>query len=350
MGNEMNELRYLDLKNTLCEKIYEGVYKDGEKIPSERQLSTYYDVSRITVRKTLELMEKENLTVREVGNGTRVTLKNYGNDNPLDVVALTAPSRNPFFAKFIAEFQKQAWEKDTLLLYVEVPERTSVEDCLYRLYTRNIRNVVIWQDDQAIDREKLLRLRSIGMNLVFFDADDALPYADAVFLDNAAAVRELVESTEFPDSEYLYVGWDNRSIGNVRKREEAFIENCPEGKVVRIPWRRDRKIDEASMERVKEKIVRMPSGMIVCGAGEIAQRFAETLWGTEEQKEDYVIGSIDDFDGSERYPVRIYVQDLKESAKKIYQRLEEQSELGSGWKAESYQIRGILKEKNKKKG
>ena len=98
MGNEMNELRYLDLKNALCEKIYEGIYKDGKKIPSERQLSTDYEVSRITVRKTLELMEKENLIVREVGNGTRVTLKNYGNANPLDVVALTAPSRNPFFA------------------------------------------------------------------------------------------------------------------------------------------------------------------------------------------------------------------------------------------------------------
>ena len=109
MGNEMNELRYLDLKNALCEKIYKGIYKDGKKIPSERQLSTDYEVSRITVRKTLELMEKENLIVREVGNGTRVTLKNYGNANPLDVVALTAPSRNPFFANFIAEFQKQAW-------------------------------------------------------------------------------------------------------------------------------------------------------------------------------------------------------------------------------------------------
>lgn len=62
------------------------------------------------MRKTLELMEKENLIVREVGNGTRVTLKNYGNANPLDVVALTAPSRI-LFANFIAEFQKQAWEK-----------------------------------------------------------------------------------------------------------------------------------------------------------------------------------------------------------------------------------------------
>ena len=62
------------------------------------------------------------------------------------------------------------------------------------------------------------------MNLVFFDADDALPYADAVFLDNAAAVRELVESTEFPDSEYLYVGWDNRSIGNVRKEKKHLLK------------------------------------------------------------------------------------------------------------------------------
>ena len=56
---------------------------------------------------------------------------------------------------------KLACEKNTLLLYVEVPERATLEDCLYRLYTRNIRNVVVWQDDQTVDREKLLRLRSI---------------------------------------------------------------------------------------------------------------------------------------------------------------------------------------------
>ena len=119
MGNEMNELRYMDLKNTLCEKIYEGIYKDGKKIPSERQLSTDYEVSRITVRKTLELMEKENLIVREVGNGTRVTLKNYGNANPLDVVALTAPSRNPFFANFIAKKNGLTYDTIKIILTKE---------------------------------------------------------------------------------------------------------------------------------------------------------------------------------------------------------------------------------------
>ena len=42
------------------------------------------------------------------------------------------------------------------------------------------------------------------------------------------------------------------------------------------------------------------------------------------------------------YPVKVCVQNLRESARKIYQRLEEQSELGSGWKAESYLIRGKI--------
>ena len=59
MGNEMNELRYLDLKNALCEKIYKGIYKDGKKIPSERQLSTDYEVSRITVRKHWSLWKRK---------------------------------------------------------------------------------------------------------------------------------------------------------------------------------------------------------------------------------------------------------------------------------------------------
>lgn len=54
-------------------------------------------------------------------------------------------------------------------MYVEVPEYTSLEDCLYRLYCKDIRNAVVWPDDQRVDEEKLLRLRSIGMNLVFFD-------------------------------------------------------------------------------------------------------------------------------------------------------------------------------------
>jgi len=68
----------------------------------------------------------------------------------------------------------------------------------------------------------------------------------------------------------------------------------------------------------------------------------ESLWEMMSQEKKYIIGTIDDFDGSDRYPVKVCVQNLRESARKIYQRLEEQSELGSGWKAESYLIRGEI--------
>ena len=213
---ESTELRYIELKNQICRQIYEGICRDGEKIPSERQLSEDFNVSRITVRKALELLEEEGLILREVGNGTTVTLKNHGNETAMDVIALAAPSRNPFFARFIAEFQRYAWEQDALLLYVEAPEGTTLEDCLYRLYTKNIRNAVVWPDDRGVDQEKLLRLRSIGMNLVFFDTDACGPFADSVFVDNVDAVRTLLEREE-KHRQYLYVGWDNLAIGSIRK-------------------------------------------------------------------------------------------------------------------------------------
>ena len=51
MAEQKTELRYLDLKNDICKQIYLGTYGDGDHIPSERQLTVDYNVSRITVRK-----------------------------------------------------------------------------------------------------------------------------------------------------------------------------------------------------------------------------------------------------------------------------------------------------------
>ena len=194
MADQNTELRYQDLKQDICKHIYLGTYADGSHIPSERQLALDYCVSRITVRKALELLEEEKLIRREVGNGTIVQYRNWGNSTALDVLALVAPSKNPFFASFIAHFQKIAWEQGALLLYVEVPESSSLEDCLFRLYQRDIRNAVVWPDDQGLQSEKLLRLRSIGMNLVFFDTDDGFPYGDCVYLDNREAIRKLLSA------------------------------------------------------------------------------------------------------------------------------------------------------------
>lgn len=339
MSAEMSELRYLELKNKICYQIYKGVYRDGEKIPSERQLAVDYDVSRITVRKALELLEAEDLITREVGSGTHVKLRNRGNDSSLDMAALVAPSKNPFFAEFITRFQKTAWEHDTLLLYIEVPEKTGLEDCLYQLYSKNIRNAVVWPDDQQVDAEKLLRLRSIGMNLVFFDTDDAFPYADCVYLDNEDAVRTLVQKQAVKYDRYLYIGWDRLAISNVRKREEAFRKFCPDGQVIRVPWRRDRSVGEADIQRIERIVRKMGEGLIVCNNGELGQRTAELLRETG-MSEKTSLAVVDDFEGSENYAVSVYRQDLTGDAERIYRQLEEQAARGRNWKPQKWTMKG----------
>lgn len=63
---------YLQLTDKIRKDIDSGIYKRGQKIPTELELCDLYGVSRITVRKALNELEKENLLVRERGKGTFV--------------------------------------------------------------------------------------------------------------------------------------------------------------------------------------------------------------------------------------------------------------------------------------
>ena len=51
MGKNKGEMKYHALKETLKNDILSGIYQPGDKIPSENQLVQEYDLSRHTVRK-----------------------------------------------------------------------------------------------------------------------------------------------------------------------------------------------------------------------------------------------------------------------------------------------------------
>ena len=210
------------------------------------------------------------------------------------------------------------------------------------MYQRDIRNAVIWPDDQKIQEEKLLRLRSIGMNLVFFDTDDGFPYGDCVYLDNEQAIRQLLGTEENKQEKYVYVGWDNVSIANVRKREAAFRRLVSDGQVIYVPWRRDRKISKEDLEAVLEQFPRIENTTLLCSTGEIGQQLAEHLW--EKGKTPGKMAVVDAFEGAEKYRASIYEQDLRETARIIYERLKKQASAGSRWQAERIKVAGIYKE------
>lgn len=65
---------YFQLKERVREQIEAGILKPGDKLPSERELSLSYGMSRMTVRQGLTELANEGLLYREQGKGTFVAL------------------------------------------------------------------------------------------------------------------------------------------------------------------------------------------------------------------------------------------------------------------------------------
>ncbi len=65
--------RYHQLKEILREKIRSGEWKPGDLIPSERELSETYGISRMTTRQAITDLVNEGVFYREQGKGTFIT-------------------------------------------------------------------------------------------------------------------------------------------------------------------------------------------------------------------------------------------------------------------------------------
>lgn len=66
---------YLQLAEEINRRIREGVYPPGSRIPTEAQLVESCDVSRITVRKAMEVLVEEGILTRRKRYGTFVSEK-----------------------------------------------------------------------------------------------------------------------------------------------------------------------------------------------------------------------------------------------------------------------------------
>lgn len=66
------KLLYETIYNDLLDGIRNGTYPPGSRLPSEKELSEKYDVSRITSKKSLEMLADENLITRMPGRGSYV--------------------------------------------------------------------------------------------------------------------------------------------------------------------------------------------------------------------------------------------------------------------------------------
>lgn len=64
--------RYIQVYTAIRDWIYQGAYKPGSQLPTEGELCELFGVSRITTRKSVDMLVDEGLVVRQPGRGTFV--------------------------------------------------------------------------------------------------------------------------------------------------------------------------------------------------------------------------------------------------------------------------------------
>lgn len=72
MGKTASEPMYQQIAEDVKKKIQTGEYKENEQIPTETELEKIYGVSRITVRKAMEILVGEEILIRKRRMGTFV--------------------------------------------------------------------------------------------------------------------------------------------------------------------------------------------------------------------------------------------------------------------------------------
>ncbi|WP_432408100.1 GntR family transcriptional regulator [Wukongibacter sp. M2B1] len=71
---------YYQLMDVIIDEINSGKYKENDKLPSERELCEMYDISRATVRQTIQELEKDGYIYKQHGKGTFVSPERFKQD------------------------------------------------------------------------------------------------------------------------------------------------------------------------------------------------------------------------------------------------------------------------------
>jgi len=327
---------YVTLRDRWLSEIIEGRYKNGDHLPTERQLARIYKVSRITVRKALDLMEKEQILRRVQGRGTQVIYRKDGFSGSTDTIALIGSINTPFFQSFLKSFEQAAEKKGSLVLFKEDRSRNFLtgKNLISRLLKQGIRNLVVWPHHKKLDLDALMHARGMGCNLVFFDQAVHTLVGDALALDNRNAIARIIKVMKGQKRKTInFVNWTGLRISTTTDREQAFHQ-VEGGKVHRISWRLP--LEKQIPTLVREIKKTRPDG-VVCVNGSIAVLLVKTFG-----KQGPAVGCIDYTPDMKGLGIVCVAQPMQAFGKEAYNLLAAQNLLGPRWKPSVVRLKGKL--------
>lgn len=167
--------KYQVIAEWLEQKIAEGSYRPGEKLPSEQELRDQFDVSRQTVRRALEVLEEQGLTYGQQGKGTFVTDPALEEQNKSRQIAVvTTYVDNYIFPRIIQGIEQILSAEGFQVQIAFTNNRIQKEkEILEQMLSQNLRGLIIEATKSALPNPNLPLYRKLmekGVQVLFLNS------------------------------------------------------------------------------------------------------------------------------------------------------------------------------------
>ncbi|HIT91267.1 MAG TPA: GntR family transcriptional regulator [Candidatus Merdenecus merdavium] len=158
MERENGKTKYVMLVEELRASMLRGDIKSGDKLPSENQLSTQYNISRHTVRKALAILENEGLIVAYHGKGTYCSNRVRQLKPSKNIAVITTYISDYIFPRLIQGIDRVLTEDGySIILKNTRNSRMNEAKCLEDILSKDIDGLIIEPSkSQIICRHKHL--------------------------------------------------------------------------------------------------------------------------------------------------------------------------------------------------
>lgn len=244
-------------KKTLYQVIYEdiakaietGVYKVGDKLPSEKELATQYGVSMITSKRALEMLVEDHQIVRMPGLGSFVIdRKNeiIDTDKPTtdrilnqykekEVISVIFDSFSSIYGtKILRSIERECKKNDWIMQFCCTEgdlesEKQAIEESI----RAGVSGIIIMCVQGELFNESILRCSIDGFPVVLLDRTmEGIPVA-CVTTDNYKAAKELTDSLFLKGCKKIcFASHSFHDTSTIKERLRGFVESNLEHEVI----------------------------------------------------------------------------------------------------------------------
>lgn len=208
--------KYQEIYMQLQRDIKSGVFKNGEKLPSETQMIEKYNVSRQTIRRTLSLLEEDGLIQKAHGSGSFVQYS-HRTLNTKQIAVIVPDIEDTVFPTMLRQIDASLFDHGyTASFYstgCNVQKERAVLQKLIKTPVDGIIMLASTLTPMCVNLDLIDILRKMGTMFLFFDswyANSELSDIPLVSIENYNGAYQV--TAHLIQQKHLRIGsfyWDN---------------------------------------------------------------------------------------------------------------------------------------------